>query len=216
MEAKVRHLWGFSATWWKVMPMHNAWGEREDFVWLLFIDHQSSATAHTRLSQPPHLMRCNLSQIKKAGAEEKQESSKLPTLSRIKKRKKQQDETEMLTCYFQTAGSFDAQTKRREAGGKREQRGWCLSQRWALTKCFIHVILHALPSSLFLPFQHFCESVFRSSWEKKKSYHTRVELGMSNYLQANWASTFGCRLCKPHLLPSKVWSYFLLIPLILI
>lgn len=63
-------------------------------------------------------MRCNLSQIKKAGAEEKQESSKLATLSRIKKKeKKKQDETEMLTCYFQTAASFDAQTKR-EAGGR--------------------------------------------------------------------------------------------------
>lgn len=63
-------------------------------------------------------MRCNLSQIKKAGAEEKQESSKLATLSRIKKeRKKQADKTEMLTLYFQTAVSFDAQTKR-EAGGR--------------------------------------------------------------------------------------------------
>ena len=69
IQAKVRHLWGFSATWWKVMPMHNAWGEREDFVWLLFIDHRSSSTTHNNTqthththteSQPLHSMRCNL------------------------------------------------------------------------------------------------------------------------------------------------------------
>ena len=103
MEAKLRHLWGFSVTWWKVMPMHNAWGEREDFVWLLFIDHQSLCCrthththtyrhrhTHTLKSQPSHSMRCNLSQIKKAGAEEKQESSKLATLSRIKKKRERE------------------------------------------------------------------------------------------------------------------------------
>lgn len=81
--------------------MHEERGE--DFVWLLFIDHQSSATAHThththaathtRMSQMSHSMRCNLSQIKKAGAEEKQESSKLATLSRIKKRKERNNKT---------------------------------------------------------------------------------------------------------------------------
>lgn len=143
MQAKVRHLWGFSATWWKVMPMHNAWGEREDFVWLLFIDHQSSSTAHTRLSQPPHLMRCNLSQIKKAGAEEKQESSKLPTLSRIKKKKETTRRNRNVDVLFSDGRLFWC-TKQKRSKGKREQRGWCLSQRWALTKCFIHVILHAL------------------------------------------------------------------------
>lgn len=67
MEAKVRFLWGFSATWWKVMPMHNAWGEREDFVWQLFIDHQSPSTTDRRTPQPTVFTRCNLSQIKKAG-----------------------------------------------------------------------------------------------------------------------------------------------------
>lgn len=180
MEAKLRHLWGFSVTWWKVMPMHNAWGEREDFVWLLFIDHQSlwcrthththiQRRAHTLKSQPSHSMRCNLSQIKKAGAEEKQDSSKLATLSRIKKkkergreRKKQQDETEMLTCYFQMAASFDARNQKR-GRGKREQRGWCLSQWWALTEILYTCDLTCSPSSLFPSFQHFSGSVFRSS-----------------------------------------------------
>ena len=74
-------------------------------------------------------MRCNLSQITKAGAEEKQESSNIVESGKKikkKKRKKQQDETEMLTRYFETAASFDAQTKR-GAGGEREQRaGVCL------------------------------------------------------------------------------------------
>lgn len=163
MEAKLRHLWGFSVTWWKVMPMHNAWGEREDFVWLLFIDHQSSATAHTHRSQTSHSMRCNLSQIKKAGAEEKQESSKLATLSRVKKRKKQQDETEMLTCYFQMASGVFWCTNQKRGRGKREQRGWCLSQRWALTEILYICDLTRSPSSLLPPFQHFSGSVFRSS-----------------------------------------------------
>ncbi len=169
MEAKLRHLWGFSVTWWKVMPMHNAWGEREDFVWLLFIDHQSSATAHThtethtRMSQMSHSMQCNLSQIKKAGAEEKQESSKLATLSRIKKKTKETTRRNRNVDVLFSDGRVFWCTNQKRGRGKREQWGWCLSQRWALTEILYMCDLTRSPSSLFPPFQHFSGSVFRSS-----------------------------------------------------
>ena len=77
----------------------------------------------------------------------------------------------MLTRYFQTAVSFDAQTKREAAGGgggvggrRGEAAGRCLSQRWALTEILYTCDLTRSPL-IFVPplFQHFGESVFRSS-----------------------------------------------------
>lgn len=145
--------------------MHEERGK--DFVWLLFIDHQSSATAHTRLSQPPHLMRCNLSQIKKAGAEEKQESSKLPTLSRIKKERNNKNKTKQ-KCWraiFRWQALLMHKPKE-EKQGEEGAAGLVFVSEMGFNKMLYTCDLTRSPSSLFPLFQHFSESVFRSSWEK--------------------------------------------------
>lgn len=118
----------------------------------------------TRLSQPSHSMRSNLSHIKKAGAEEKQDSSKLATLSRVTQKKswKEIRRNKNVDVLFSDDRVFwCANPKRSE--GEEEQRGWCLSQRWALTEILYTCDLTCSPLSLFPLFQHLSESVFGSS-----------------------------------------------------
>lgn len=166
MEAKVRHLWGFSVTWWKVMPMHNAWGEREDCVWLLFIDYQSSSTSqtythrHTNLSQQSHLMLRNLShRSRKQEQREKQESSKLATLLRIEKRNNNKKQN----CWHAIFRRHRLLSRRLKDKGGREQRGWCLSQRWALIGILYTCDPTHSQSSFFQLLQDFIGSIFRCS-----------------------------------------------------
>lgn len=127
MEAKLRHLWGFSVTWWKVMPMHNAWEEREDFVWLLFIDHQSSAAAHTHTYRDTYtranrLTRCDVTshRSRKQEQRKKQEYSKLATLSGMKKIKERNNKTKQ-KCWRAIFRWQDLWCTKPKRGGRGEE-----------------------------------------------------------------------------------------------
>ena len=132
VEAKVRHLWGFSATWWKVKPMHNAWGEREDFVWLLFIDHQSSAAAHAHTHAHTHahrhthahawadrLTRCAVTSLRSRKQEQrkKQESSNIVESGEKKEKETTRRNRNVDALFWDGSFAFDARTKRGAGGG---------------------------------------------------------------------------------------------------
>lgn len=153
---------------------------------------------HTYLREPLHSTCRNLSQIKKAWRHEKKKT-RIQQSGNIVENRKRNEKKKKRECWraiFRQRRLL--MHKPNEKWGKREQQGFCLSQRWALTEILYACDLTYPSLCLFLLFQHLSEHVLRSSWNE-------AGRGKTSF-------TLSCRLCKHHLLSLKVWSYFLPIP----